>query len=51
MLNVLEVLSYGLGTNPIVENPAIPIPDTLYELQSMDNAEAREVVNIILYHC
>lgn len=43
MLDVLEVLSCSLSTNPIVENPALPIPDTMYHLQCMDNVEAREV--------
>jgi len=46
MLDVLEVLSTSLNTNPNVDNTALPIPNTPYSIQLMDTMEAREVFKI-----
>jgi len=48
MLDVLEVLSTSLNTNPNVDNSAMLIPNTPYSLQFMDNMESREVCNYLL---
>lgn len=43
MLDVLEVLATSLNTDPNVDNSDVPIPNTPYSMQFMDNMESREV--------
>lgn len=47
MLDILEVLSEGLATDPNVDNTPQKIPNLEYSLQLMDSTELREVTILL----